>query len=120
LPDLRHKDDEVHQVICQTSFSGSRSNLPFQQGFFSVTLRARVFQSSSGLKMQLSSAILPLRISLISIDTLRPHEEVIDALVHRLAEDVRSQNEVRDPLIAPLRFSEGARMPFRTVLPPRL
>ena len=30
---------------------------------------------------------------------LRPHEEVIAALVHELADDMRSQNEVRDPLI---------------------
>jgi len=49
--------------------------------------------------MQLTSAILPLKISLISIDMLRPHEEVIAALVHELADDMRSHNEVRDPLI---------------------
>jgi hypothetical protein len=49
--------------------------------------------------MELTSATLPLKISLISIDMLRPHEEVIDALVRKLAEDMRSQNVVRDPLI---------------------
>jgi hypothetical protein len=49
--------------------------------------------------MQLSSTNLSFDISLIQIENLKPHEEVIPNAVHALAEEIRLQNEVRDPLI---------------------
>jgi hypothetical protein len=49
--------------------------------------------------MQLSSANLSFDISLIQIEELKPHEEIIPDAVHALTEEIRLQNEVRDPLI---------------------
>jgi len=94
-----HKDDQVHEVIFRTSFSKFALESPFSIRFFSVILRANAIQCTFGLKMEFTSATLPLKISLISIEKLRPHEEVIEVLVRKLADDMRSRNEVRDPLI---------------------
>jgi len=46
-----------------------------------------------------SSSNLSFKISLLDIDALKPHEEVIDALVESLADAMATQGVVRDPLI---------------------
>ena len=49
--------------------------------------------------MDFSSSTLPLRITLIDLDDLKPHEEIIEQSVAELAYKIRTQNEVRDPLM---------------------
>ena len=49
--------------------------------------------------MEISSSNLTFHISLVDIDALRPHEEVIDHLVKSLSDAVKGQGIVRDPLI---------------------
>jgi len=49
--------------------------------------------------VEITSSILNFRISLIEIETLRPHEEVIDSVAKSLANDIRIEGVVRDPLI---------------------
>jgi len=49
--------------------------------------------------MDISSSTLSLRITLIDLDDLKPHEEIIEQSVAELAYNIRTQNEVRDPLM---------------------
>ena len=49
--------------------------------------------------MDINSSTLSFRITLIDIDDLRPHEEIIEQLVTELAKSIQNQAEVRDPLI---------------------
>lgn len=49
--------------------------------------------------MQVSSKNLNFRIALLEVDLLKPHEEVIENLVHKLADEIEDEEEVRDPLI---------------------
>ena len=49
--------------------------------------------------MEISSSNLSFHIALIDIGTLKPHEEVIDSLVESMADAIRAQGFVRDPLI---------------------
>jgi hypothetical protein len=50
-------------------------------------------------ELEISSSNLTFNISLVQIDTLKPHEEVIEPLVQSLADAMRIQGIVRDPLI---------------------
>jgi hypothetical protein len=49
--------------------------------------------------LEISSSNLTFHISLVDVDALKPHEEVIDPLVKSLADAMRSRGLVRDPLI---------------------
>ena len=49
--------------------------------------------------MQVSSKNLNLKIALLELSLLKPHEEVIDNLVRKLSNEMESESEVRDPLI---------------------
>ena len=49
--------------------------------------------------LEISSSNLTFHISLVDIDALKPHEEVIDSLVKSLADGMRNRGLVRDPLI---------------------
>jgi len=49
--------------------------------------------------MDINSSTISFRITLIDLDDLKPHEEIIEQAVTELAEAIRDQNEVRDPLI---------------------
>lgn len=49
--------------------------------------------------MEISSSNLSFRISMVEIDALRPHEEVVESVVESLADAMVSQRTVRDPLI---------------------
>ena len=49
--------------------------------------------------MEICSSSLKLRLALVEIEKLKPHEEVIEAVVAQLAEDIRKDGIVRDPLI---------------------
>jgi hypothetical protein len=49
--------------------------------------------------LEISRSNLVFHISLIQIENLKPHEEVIEALVKSLAHSIRTQGIVRDPLI---------------------
>ena len=49
--------------------------------------------------MEISSSNLTFHISLVDINALKPHEEVIDHLVKSLSDAVKAQGIVRDPLI---------------------
>ena len=49
--------------------------------------------------MEISSSNLAFRLSLLDIDALKPHEEVIENSVRSLANDMLTQGEVRDPLM---------------------
>jgi hypothetical protein len=49
--------------------------------------------------LEISSSNLTFHISLVHIDTLKPHEEVVESLVESLADAIKSQSIVRDPLI---------------------
>jgi hypothetical protein len=49
--------------------------------------------------LEISSSNLTFHISLVDVDTLKPHEEVIDSLVKALADAMRNRGLVRDPLI---------------------
>jgi len=49
--------------------------------------------------LELSSSSLRLRLALVKIEELKPHEEVVDAVVAHLAEEIRRDGIVRDPLI---------------------
>ena len=49
--------------------------------------------------MEISSSNLVFRLSLIEIETLKPHEEVMQPLVNSLADAIRTQGIVRDPVI---------------------
>ncbi|HKM78569.1 MAG TPA: ParB N-terminal domain-containing protein [Candidatus Bathyarchaeia archaeon] len=49
--------------------------------------------------MDLNSSGSPSKISLIEIEQLKPHEEVIEHQVHEIVAEMRLENKVRDPLI---------------------
>ena len=49
--------------------------------------------------MEISSSSLTFRLSLLGIDELKPHEEVVEKNVKSLADEIQAQGEVRDPLI---------------------
>ena len=49
--------------------------------------------------MEISSSSLDFRLSLMDVNGLRPHEEVIDQAVRSLANEMRVEGQVRDPLI---------------------
>ena len=49
--------------------------------------------------MEISSSSLSFRISLIEVDALKAHEEVVDSIVDFLANDMLTEGKVRDPLI---------------------
>ncbi|MGA2784806.1 MAG: ParB N-terminal domain-containing protein [Candidatus Bathyarchaeia archaeon] len=49
--------------------------------------------------MDINSSGSPSKISLIEIERLKPHEEVIERQVQEIASEIRSENKVRDPLI---------------------
>jgi ParB-like chromosome segregation protein Spo0J len=49
--------------------------------------------------LEIGSSNLKFHISLVEIDYLKPHEEVIDTLVKSLANTIRSQGIVRDPIM---------------------
>jgi L-serine kinase (ADP) len=49
--------------------------------------------------MEISSSKLSFRISMVNLDELKPHEEVIDPVVGSLANDVLKEGELRDPLV---------------------
>jgi len=49
--------------------------------------------------LQVSSKNLNLKIALLELHLLKPHEEVIDSLVRKLSNEMESEREVRDPLI---------------------
>jgi hypothetical protein len=49
--------------------------------------------------LEISSSNLTFHISLVDIDALKPHEEVINSLVESLVDSISIQGMVRDPLI---------------------
>ena len=49
--------------------------------------------------MEIRSTVLNFRIALLDIETLRPHEEVIDPIVKSLANDISIQGLLHDPLL---------------------
>ncbi len=49
--------------------------------------------------MEISSSGLSFRISLVDIEMLRPHEEVVDSIVKSLAGEMAAEGAIRDPLI---------------------
>jgi len=49
--------------------------------------------------LQISSSSLTFRLSLLGIDELKPHEEVVEKSVKSLASEIMAQGEVRDPLM---------------------
>lgn len=49
--------------------------------------------------MEIGSSSLTFRLSLVGIDALKPHEEVIESSVKSLANDILARGEVRDPLM---------------------
>ena len=49
--------------------------------------------------MEISSSKLSFRISMVNLNDLKPHEEVIDPAVGSLANDVLREGELRDPIV---------------------
>ena len=49
--------------------------------------------------LEISSSGLNLRLSMIEVGELKPHEEVIDEVAEKLSRAIRADGEVRDPLI---------------------
>jgi len=49
--------------------------------------------------LEINCSNLKLRLAMAEIEKLKPHEEVIDALVAKLTEEMRHDDIVRDPLI---------------------
>lgn len=49
--------------------------------------------------MEVNSKSLNFKIALLELSLLKPHEEVIDNLVRKLANEMESEGEVKDPLI---------------------
>jgi hypothetical protein len=49
--------------------------------------------------LEISFSNSDYRISLVEIDSLKPHEEVIDTIVNSLANSIRTQGIVRDPIV---------------------
>ena len=49
--------------------------------------------------MEITSSSFKLRLAMVEIEELKPHEEVIEAVVTKLAEAIRRDGVVRDPLI---------------------
>lgn len=49
--------------------------------------------------MEISSSSLTFQLSLLGIDELKPHEEVVEKSVKSLASEILAQGEVRDPLM---------------------
>jgi len=49
--------------------------------------------------LEISSSNLSFRITAVEVDALKPHEEVIDPVAKVLAEEMRVQGEVKDPLM---------------------
>lgn len=58
-----------------------------------------VVAAIKGKTLDISLSGLSLKISLMKIDGLKPHEEVIVQQVHELTAKMREKNEVRDPLM---------------------
>jgi hypothetical protein len=68
----------------------------------SATLRAYATSASTlfgGEELEISSSNLTFHISLLDIDTLNPHEDVLKSAVESLADAMWTQQVVRDPLI---------------------
>lgn len=51
------------------------------------------------LELEIASSSLKLRLSLIPIESLKPHEETIESSTRSLAREIKQEGEVRDPLI---------------------
>jgi hypothetical protein len=49
--------------------------------------------------LEISSSSLKLRLALVELEELKPHEEVVETVAAQLAEDIRKDGIVRDPLI---------------------
>jgi hypothetical protein len=49
--------------------------------------------------LEISSSSLSLRLALVEIDVLKPHEEVIEASVRALSKEMQTEGLVRDPII---------------------
>jgi hypothetical protein len=49
--------------------------------------------------LEVRSSYLNFRISLVDVDLLKPHEDVIESIVKTIADDMLSEGLVRDPLI---------------------
>ena len=49
--------------------------------------------------MEISSSSLNFRLSMIGIEELKPHEEVVEKTVAALASEIQSEGQVRDPLM---------------------
>lgn len=49
--------------------------------------------------LEISSSSLNLRLSIIRVEELKPHEEVIDEVVRKLSREISADGEVHDPLI---------------------
>ncbi len=49
--------------------------------------------------MEISSSAVTFRISMVDLDELKPHEEVVDSIVESLVDEVSSQGQLRDPPI---------------------
>jgi hypothetical protein len=49
--------------------------------------------------LEVSSSKLNFQISMVEVDELKPHEEVIDSIVRKLADEVTREEKLRDPLI---------------------
>ena len=108
LPCLWHQDDQVHQVgrrrsaISIVHFSFSTSDPLFQSEPHSARLRANpnpIFVAFGAAGLEIGSSNLKFHITLVDIDSLKPHEEVIDTLVKSLANKIQSQGIVRDPIM---------------------
>jgi hypothetical protein len=75
---------------------------PFQTEHLSATLRAYanpISASFGATGLEISSSNLTFHLSLVDINSLKPHEEVMGPLVESLADSMRTQGIVRDPLI---------------------
>lgn len=49
--------------------------------------------------MEVSSSKLNFQLSMVDVDELKPHEEIIPSIVRRLADEVAKEAKLRDPLI---------------------
>jgi len=75
---------------------------PFQTEYSAVTLRAyreRSVVRFGAHRLEISSSSLSFRIGLADIDSLSPHEEVIESVVETLAKEMLEEGLVRDPLM---------------------
>ena len=49
--------------------------------------------------LEISSSTLSFRLSLVELEKLKPHEEVIEKVVQALSEEIRDTRVVHDPLM---------------------